>query len=96
MNLIIAESGESRFVMSAVLLFIMVQQVLQAELGIISLRSDDFFDINVHNPSLIWGPGTKKLQESSRYLLLIFLPRFLLESLKVKLSIGHSFGCYLS
>ncbi len=61
------------FVMSAVLLFIMVQQVLQAELGIISLRSDDFFDINVHNPSLIWGPGNKEVAG----IIKVFTPDFL-------------------
>jgi hypothetical protein len=43
-------------VMSAVLLLIMVQQVLQAELGIIPMRNTDFFNNNFHNPSLIWGP----------------------------------------
>jgi hypothetical protein len=61
------------FVMSAVLLFIMVQQVLQAELGIISLRSDDFFDINVHNPSLIWGPGNEEVAG----IIKVFTPDFL-------------------
>lgn len=40
----------------AYLLFILVQNVLQSELGIISLRNGDFFNPNYHNPSLIWGP----------------------------------------
>ena len=40
----------------AMLLFIICNQVLQSELGIISLRNDDFFDVNYSNPSLIWGP----------------------------------------
>ena len=41
---------------SAMLLFIICNQILQSELGIISLRSQDIFNINFHNPSLIWGP----------------------------------------
>lgn len=38
------------------LLFIICNQVLQSELGIIPLRNDDMFNINFRNPSLIWGP----------------------------------------
>lgn len=41
---------------SAMLLFIICNQVLQSELGIISLRSDDMLNVNYRNPSLIWGP----------------------------------------
>lgn len=41
---------------SAMLLFIICNQVLQSELGIISLRNDDIFNVNFANPSLIWGP----------------------------------------
>lgn len=41
---------------SAMLLFIICNQVLQSELGIISLRSDDMLNVNFRNPSLIWGP----------------------------------------
>ena len=41
---------------SAMLLFIICNQILQSELGIISLRNQDMFNINFHNPSLIWGP----------------------------------------
>ncbi len=40
----------------AMLLFIICNQVLQSELGIISLRNDDMLNINFRNPSLIWGP----------------------------------------
>ena len=40
----------------AMLLFIICNQVLQSELGIIPLRSSDIFDINFTNTSLIWGP----------------------------------------
>ncbi len=41
---------------SAMLLFIICNQVLQSELGIIPLRNDDMFNVNFRNPSLIWGP----------------------------------------
>lgn len=41
---------------SAMLLFIICNQILQSELGIIALRSDDIFNVNYANPSLIWGP----------------------------------------
>lgn len=44
------------FCVMAVLLFIICNQVLQSELGIIALRNDNMFDINWRNPSLIWGP----------------------------------------
>lgn len=44
------------FCMTAMLLFIICNQVLQSELGIIALRDNNFLDINWHNPSLIWGP----------------------------------------
>ena len=40
----------------AMLLFIICNQVLQSELGIIPLRSSDIFEINFTNTSLIWGP----------------------------------------
>lgn len=41
---------------SAMLLFIICNQILQSELGIISLRNDDMLNVNFRNPSLIWGP----------------------------------------
>ena len=41
---------------SAMLLFIICNQILQSELGIIDLRGEDFFNVGFHNPSLIWGP----------------------------------------
>lgn len=41
---------------SCVLAFIMLNQILQSELGYIPLRNDNFFDINYKNSSLIWGP----------------------------------------
>lgn len=37
--------------------FIILNQVLQAELGFIPLRNDNFFDINYKNSSMIWGPS---------------------------------------
>ncbi len=40
----------------AMLLFIICNQVLQSELGIIPLRNDDMLNVNFRNPSLIWGP----------------------------------------
>ena len=39
-----------------VLLFIMINQLLQSELGFIGLRGDNMFDIPYKNSSLIWGP----------------------------------------
>ena len=41
----------------AVMLFIMLNQVLQSELGFIPLRGDDIFNINYKNSSMIWGPS---------------------------------------
>ena len=40
----------------AMLLFIICNQVLQSELGIINLRDNNMFEVNFDNPSLIWGP----------------------------------------
>ena len=39
------------------MLFIMLNQIFQSELGYIPLRSDDMFNINYKNTSYIWGPG---------------------------------------
>lgn len=44
------------FCIMAMLLFIVCNQILQSELGIITLRGDDIANIPFHNPSLIWGP----------------------------------------
>ena len=44
---------------SAVLAFIMVNQILQSELGYVALRNSDFLNINYKNSSLIWGPGNE-------------------------------------
>ncbi len=43
----------------AMLLFIICNQVLQSELGIIALRNDNMLNVNFANPSLIWGPTDK-------------------------------------
>jgi len=40
----------------AMLLFIICNQVIQSELGIVALRNDDMLNINYTNNSLIWGP----------------------------------------
>lgn len=41
------------------LMFVMLNQVLQSEIGFVPLRSDQqFFDIGYKNSSYIWGPGT--------------------------------------
>ncbi|MBO5713149.1 MAG: hypothetical protein J6R88_03005 [Clostridia bacterium] len=42
----------------ALMLFIMLNQLFQSELGFIPLRSEDFFKINYKNTSYIWGPKT--------------------------------------
>ena len=44
-----------------VMLFIMVNQVLQSELGFIPLRNNDLLGIGYKNSSLIWGPGEEGL-----------------------------------
>ena len=46
------------FCMMAVMLFIICNQVLQSELGIIGMRGDDIFEegCGYRNTSLIWGP----------------------------------------
>lgn len=38
------------------MLFIILNQVLQSELGFISLRGDDMFKVSYRNNSFIWGP----------------------------------------
>ena len=39
------------------MLFIILNQVFQSELGFIPLRNNDIFAIGYKNPSYIWGPG---------------------------------------
>ncbi len=58
----------------AVMLFIMLNQVFQAELGFVPLRStSDFFAIGYKNSSYIWGPGTN---DAIGGFLSIFTPKF--------------------
>ena len=54
------------------MLFIMLNQIFQSELGFIPLRNDsDFFDINYKNSSYIWGPGKN---DTIGELLAVFTP----------------------
>lgn len=55
------------------MLFIMLNQIFQSELGYIPLRNGDFFDINYKNTSYIWGPGEN---DAIGNFLAIFTPDF--------------------
>lgn len=44
-----------------VMLFVILNQLFQSELGFIPLRQDDIFDINYKNSSLIWGPDDESI-----------------------------------
>lgn len=55
-----------------VMLFILLNQLFQSELGYIPLRDDDMFDINYKNSSYIWGPDGDAIGE----FLAIFCPDF--------------------
>lgn len=56
------------------MLFIMLNQIFQSELGFIPLRDgDDFFGIGYKNSSYIWGPGT---DDAIGNFLSIFTPKF--------------------
>ena len=52
------------------MLFIMLNQVLQSELGFVNLRGDDFLGIGYKNTSFIWGPGDDSLAQ----IFVIFCP----------------------
>ena len=57
-----------------VMLFIMLNQIFQSELGFIPLRDrDEFFDIGYKNSSYIWGPGTN---DAIGDFLAMFTPKF--------------------
>jgi len=57
------------------MLFIMLNQIFQSELGFIPLRNQaDFFGIGYKNTSYIWGPGTN---DAIGNFLAIFTPDFL-------------------
>ncbi|MFA5562400.1 MAG: hypothetical protein WDA00_07170 [Eubacteriales bacterium] len=64
--------GGMPFVMMGYLLFIIVNQVLQSELGIVSLRGDDLLAVGYKNPSFIWGPT-----DEMAALFSIFTPDFM-------------------
>ena len=57
-----------------VMLYIMLNQIFQSELGFIPLRDEsEFFDIGYKNSSYIWGPGTN---DAIGNFLAIFTPKF--------------------
>jgi len=57
-----------------VMLFIMLNQIFQSELGFIPLRNqNEFFDIGYKNTSYIWGPGTN---DAIGNFFAIFTPKF--------------------
>lgn len=57
------------------MLFIMLNQIFQSELGFVPLRDqNDFFGIGYKNSSYIWGPGT---DDAIGNFLAIFTPKFL-------------------
>lgn len=56
------------------MLFIMLNQIFQSELGFIPLRDrDNFFGIDYKNTSYIWGPGTN---DAIGDFLALFTPKF--------------------
>ena len=56
------------------MLFIMLNQIFQSELGFIPLRDrEEFFDIGYKNTSYIWGPGT---DDAIGNFLALFTPSF--------------------
>lgn len=56
-----------------VMLFIMLNQLFQSELGFIPVRDGDMFDINFKNSSYIWSPGNN---EPIGNFLALFCPDF--------------------
>jgi uncharacterized membrane protein YwaF len=57
-----------------VMLFIMLNQIFQSELGFIPLRDrEEFFDIGYKNTSYIWGPGSN---DAIGNFLALFTPKF--------------------
>ena len=66
------------------MLFIMLNQLLQSELGFIPLRGNDIFAIGYKNTSYIWGPGENDAIGS---FLALFCPDFLRPSRWVNLPV---------
>ena len=57
-----------------VMLYIMLNQIFQSELGFVPLRDQsEFFDIGYKNSSYIWGPGTN---DAIGNFLALFTPKF--------------------
>ncbi len=54
------------------MLFIMLNQMFQSELGFIPVRGGDIFDVNYKNSSFIWKPGSSELGQ----FFAIFCPEF--------------------
>ncbi len=63
------------------MLFIMLNQVLQSELGFICVRGDNFFDRDWKNSSYIWAPDTfyQENPDAIGKFLSIFCPKFFKE-----------------
>ena len=56
------------------MLFIMLNQIFQSELGFVPLRDrENFFGIDYKNPSYIWGPGEN---DTIGNILALFCPKF--------------------
>lgn len=55
------------------MLFIMLNQIFQSELGFIPMRGDDLLHTNYKNTSYIWGPGTN---DAIGNFLALFCPKF--------------------
>ena len=55
------------------MLFIMLNQIFQSELGFIPLRNQDIFSIGYKNSSYIWGPGEN---DAIGQFLALFCPKF--------------------
>lgn len=56
------------------MLFIILNQIFQSELGFIPLRGGDIFEIGYKNSSYIWGPGT---DDAIGEFFALFCPKFL-------------------
>lgn len=55
------------------MLFIILNQIFQSELGFIPLRNADIFDTHYKNSSYIWGPGT---DDAIGSFFALFCPKF--------------------
>ena len=64
-------------ILLAVMLFIMLNQIFQSELGFVPLRNNsDFFAVGYKNTSYIWGPGKN---DAIGNFLAMFCPKFFKE-----------------